>query len=144
MTLWEGGIKIPAIVYWPGVTTPARAIQQPIINMDWTATFLAIAGIEPAAASDGISLLPILKGSDTLTDRVFIWRISQRANQKAVRKGNWKYLITETGEYIFNLGSDPYENNNLVDSEKEKLKEMKTILAKWEAQMLQPLPTVIN
>jgi arylsulfatase A-like enzyme len=144
MSLWEGGIKIPAIVYWPGGATTTRHIDQPIINMDWSATFYAIAGIKPDPESDGISLLPLLKGNNKMIDRVFVWRITQRANQKAVRKGNWKYLIAESGEYIFNLGTDPYESNNLIHTETEKLKEMKAILAQWEAKMLKPLPAVLN
>src|SRR6185436_6094117 len=86
--LLEGGIRVPALVRWPGVVPANRLTQQMAITMDWTATILAAAkaGIPAGHALDGIDLLPVIKGSRAI-DRTLFWRIY---SQDAVREGNWK------------------------------------------------------
>ena len=89
--LFEGGIRVPAIVSWPTVVPAKRVSHQMAISMDWTATILAAAETpaDQRYPLDGMNLLPIIKGADQVRDRMFFWRIY---NQDAVRQGKWKYI----------------------------------------------------
>jgi arylsulfatase A-like enzyme len=98
-TLWEGGIRVPAFVRWPGKIKAGIITQQAAITMDWTATILSAAGAKAAInfPLDGIDLLPILTGRKKNIERTFYWRTFQRNKQKAIRAGVWKYLQDEKG-----------------------------------------------
>jgi arylsulfatase A-like enzyme len=140
-TLWEGGIRVPAIMYWPGRVPENVVSKQPIIHMDWTATFLALADAEPDEKFplDGVNIMPLLAEPENIASRTFFWRVSQRNQQHAVRDGNWKYLKTEEDEYLFNLDIDPSEANDLKQTETEKLVELKSKFESWSTQVLPPL-----
>jgi arylsulfatase A-like enzyme len=143
MQLWEGGIRVPAIVCWPGKIPANKVISTPITHMDFTATILSLAKAKANASFplDGMDISPwLFRGKAPDVSRVFYWRVSQRYQQKATRMGNWKYLQTETGEYLFDLASDPYERNSLKVAFPHKLNEMKEMLAAWEKEMLPPIP----
>jgi len=141
MTLYEGGIRIPAFARWPGVIPPNTTTNQVAVTMDWTATFLARAGARPDAAAplDGIDLLPAMTGTAPVT-RDLYWRLFQRQKQKALRSGDWKYLVTSDGELLFDLAKDPGEKSNLVAERGEVLTQLQAKYAAWERQVLPPLP----
>ena len=94
MDLLEGGIRVPYIVRWPGRVPRGRTSAQLAITMDWVATFLEAAGVAPHPdyALDGISLVPVLDDPGTRIERDLYWRMKFR-NQKAMRSGDWKYLV---------------------------------------------------
>src|SRR5690606_7483678 len=142
MTLWEGGIRVPAIVYWKGKIKPGITTQQPAITMDWTATILAAAGakINPAFPLDGTDLMPVCMGKQKEIERSFYWRTFQRAKQNAIRQGNWKYLKVENDEFLFNLVADPGEKNDLKKAQASIFNSLKQDYARWEKTVLQPLP----
>jgi arylsulfatase A-like enzyme len=142
MQLWEGGIRVPAIVCWPGKIPANKVIDAPITQMDFTATFLALAGAHshPDFPLDGMDISPwLFSGKAPDISRTFYWRVSQRRQQKAIREGQWKYLQTETGDFLFDLASDPFERNSLKVAFPQKLQDMKAKLAAWEKEMLPPL-----
>lgn len=141
MSVWEGGIRVPAFVRWPGKIKPGITTEQVAVTMDWTATILAVAGATPHKAFplDGINLLPILTSQQHNVDRELYWRVFQRKNQKAVRKGDWKYIQDEKGEYLFNIANDQAEKNNLKDTNKAITEELKKLLAAWEKSILTPI-----
>src|SRR5439155_7891814 len=91
--LLEGGLRVPALIRWPGHIRPGSATRQVAITMDWTPTLLAIAGARYDAAypSDGINLLPILTGNTAPVSRRLFWRYRFNA-QRAVRHGDMKWL----------------------------------------------------
>ncbi len=99
MMLWEGGVRVPAILYWPGTLKAGTISDQPVITMDWTATILALAGArpDPAFPLDGMDIMPIIKDGSGKRERIFYWRVFQRQQQKAIRQGEWKYLSTANG-----------------------------------------------
>jgi arylsulfatase A-like enzyme len=140
--LWEGGIRVPAIVSWPGKIEPGQVSAQPVIHMDWTASFLALAGAkpDPAHPPDGMDILPMLRAPGSLVDRTFYWRVFQRNQQQALRQGPWKYLRTETDEYLFNIDNDPYEDHDLRTAYPAKFRELRSLYEAWEKTVPAPLP----
>ena len=106
---------MPQICRWPGRIGPA-VTDQVCITMDLTATCLAAAGVAPAAdyPLDGVDLLPVLTGQAAQNERTLFWRMGNR-RQRAVRRGDWKYLKVAEREFLFDLAYDPRERGNLVE-----------------------------
>lgn len=140
--LWEGGIRIPAIMVWPGKITAGITSEQPIIHMDFTATFLALANVNASKGLtfDGMDIMPLLTKPSKLLNRTFYWRVFQRNQQQAIREGEWKYLKTENAEYLFNVVTDKFENNDLKATNPDRFKQLKQKLADWEKTVLRPVP----
>ena len=133
--LLEGGIRVPAIVRWPGVVPANRVTPQPAITMDWAPTFLAAAKAEVSAPQsfDGIDLLPTLKGNSQLIDRTFFWRIY---SQDAVRAGKWKYVRNGEIRKLFDLSLDEREQADFSTKNPEVLQRLMGEFDKWSEQML--------
>lgn len=143
LTLWEGGIRVPAFVRWPGKIKPGTTTTQLAVTMDWTATILAAAKYQMDwSRLDGIDLAPVLTGKTQQIERTLYWRLAQRRSQKAIRSGNWKYLQDEKGEYLFDLSKDNGEKSNLSSVNPAVFRKLKEQYARWEAQMLPPIPLV--
>jgi arylsulfatase A-like enzyme len=138
LSLWEGGIRVPAFVRWTGKIKQNTISPQVCTTMDWTATILAAAGITGSKQFplDGINLMPICTGKAKLKDRTLYWRTIERSHHKAMRDGNWKYLQDEKGEYLFDLSVDPSEKNNLREKNLDTFERLKTMYAAWEATVL--------
>ena len=132
--LHEGGIRVPAIVRWPGVVPAGAVTEQTAITMDWTATILA-AGGAPAAGGplDGESLLPVLTRERELYDRALYWRTRTRA---AARIGRWKYVQDGADEYLYDLGVDLGEKTDLKTREAGVFADVKQRHEAWAAEML--------
>jgi arylsulfatase A-like enzyme len=133
--LLEGGIRVPAIVRWPGVVPANRMTHQMAISMDWTATILAAAGTKAAEGypGDGINVLPIIKGTSPVHDRTFFWRIY---NQDAVRQGKWKYFRNDERRSLFNLSLDQREQADFSKQNPDVLERLTAEFDKWNQQML--------
>jgi arylsulfatase A-like enzyme len=142
MSVWEGGIRVPAFVSWPGKIQPGSSTKQVAVTMDWTATILATAGgkSHKEFPLDGIDLLPILTSKKQNIERELYWRITQRKNEKAVRSGDWKFIVDAKGEYLFNIAADQAEKNNLKDTNKDIADKLRRLLADWEKAVLKPMP----
>jgi arylsulfatase A-like enzyme len=142
-TLWEGGIRVPALLRWPSQLPAGTVSKQVGITMDLTASMLAVAGVTPPASyrPEGINLIPLLK-ERRLTERTLFWRIKNAArDQKAVRRGRWKYLRDGVGrvdgvhEFLFDVENDPGERHELTTSRAAMLPEFRKLLADWEADV---------
>ncbi len=141
LDFFEGGIRVPAFVRWPGKITPNTKTDQVAITMDWTSTILSIAGAkEELKGLDGIDLVPILTGKTKTSDRTLFWRMAQTRQQKAVRDGQWKYVSDDKGEYLFNLHADPSEKTDSKSANNEIFQKLKNKYASWEATLLTPIP----
>lgn len=142
MTVWEGGVRVPAFVRWPGKIKANTVSQQQVITMDWTATILAAAGATANKnyAADGINLLPVLTSNQQVMPRTFYWRVFQRSKQHAVLDHHWKYIVDEKEEYLFDLAVDEGERNNLITTHAAKAEELKKKYKSWEQSVLTPLP----
>ena len=142
MTVWEGGVRVPAFVRWPGKIKANTVSQQQVITMDWTATILAAAGTKANEkyTTDGMNLLPVLTSNQQVLPRTFYWRVFQRSKQHAILDRNWKYIFDENGEYLFDLSVDEGERNNLISTHTAKAEELKKTYKSWEQEVLTPLP----
>lgn len=138
-TLWEGGIRVPCVMRWPVRIQPGTVSSQAAITMDLTATFMSVAGtLAPKDYQlDGIDLVPILCDEALQVERTFYWRVN-RSNyrMRAIRHGHWKYIDDAgTMDLLFDLKNDISERRNLCYQHPKKVKELKQLLAAWEAEM---------
>jgi arylsulfatase A-like enzyme len=143
-SLWEGGIRVPAIVRWPGVVPPGRISHQAAITMDWTATMLALGNAkpDPAYPLDGDDLLPVIRSSQPVYERTFFWRTS---TQDAVVKGRWKYLKDGARESLFDLSVDERERADFRAQNPTMFTQLKDRFKNWESTVLpRPAPRVRN
>jgi len=133
--LLEGGIRVPAIVRWPGVVPANRVTNQMAITMDWTATMLAVAEAKAADGYplDGINLLPIIRGASSPFNRTFFWRIY---DQDAVRSGKWKYFRNGDQRRLFDLSVDQREQADFSLKNQDMFKRLADEFEKWNKQML--------
>ncbi|MCM3902683.1 MAG: sulfatase-like hydrolase/transferase [Pyrinomonadaceae bacterium] len=137
-SLFEGGIRVPAIVRWPGRVLAGRVSEQTSITMDWTATILAAGQTksDPSFPLDGDDLLPVMTGgreSRATYDRTFFWRNS---NQDAVRRGHWKYLNDGTREYLFDLAIDQREQADFREQNPAMFDQLRNEFQTWQSQVL--------
>lgn len=132
--LHEGGVRVPAIVRWPGVTTASKVTDQPVITMDWTATMIAAAGNKPDAKFplDGEDLTEVLKSKRPLFDRTFFWRTHL---QGGMRSGKWKYIREGKNENLHDLSVDEREQADFKVSQRSVLERLRGEFVRWESGM---------
>jgi arylsulfatase A-like enzyme len=137
--VWEGGIRVPAIMRWPSMIPAGITSSQVATTLDWTATMLAAAGATPHAAFplDGIDLLPVL-GRAARQDRTIFWRMGAK-KQGAVRSGGLKYLRDADEEYLFDLVLDPGERRDLKKEQRDQFEKLRATYGRWDKEMLPPL-----
>lgn len=165
---YEGGIRVPLIVKYPGVTKAGAMFDEPIVLLDFFPTF-AEAGkgkLPTTQPIDGASLLPVLRDPDASLGRDAIYfhfpaylqgysggegaeahRPPWRATPcGAIRSGDWKLIkYFETGEVeLFNLANDPGEEKDLSRIEAVKAIELTALLKVWQKQTNAPVPTEKN
>jgi len=139
-TLWEGGIRVPLILRWPGRLPAGRTSEQVAITMDLTASILAAtaSALPPSHRLDGIDILPSLRGDSPLADRQLFWRIARPdRQQRAVRAGQWKLLVDSGQFLLFDLRADPGEKNDLAARRPELVVKLKGLLQAWEREVAQ-------
>jgi arylsulfatase A-like enzyme len=135
--LLEGGLRIPALVRWPGRVAAGSLSEQVMISMDWMPTLLAAAGTQsdPAYPPDGEDLVPILTARPAPHSRKLFWRYKAGA-QRAVRDGDWKYLRMASNEFLFDVVRDPRERANLKERHSDVFQRLKNEWEAWNSTML--------
>lgn len=131
-SLWEGGHRVPAMVWYPQKIGSGTISNATVLSMDWLPTLLSVAGIENQDKFDGQNISGVLFNNDEPIERPVFWRYR---NQLVARKGNWKYIKAAENEYLFNLKNDLAEKNNLIGTNDKKTTELKLLLQTWEAEM---------
>lgn len=136
-SVWEGGIRVPAILRWPGRIPAGRVSQQVGITMDLTATILAVTEtpVPPDARLEGINLLPVLAGRSPNIERTLFWRVTGARAQQAVRWDEWKLLMDGGRPMLFNLKSDIGERTNLIGQRADIARRLRTLLMAWQADV---------
>jgi arylsulfatase A-like enzyme len=139
--LLEGGLRVPAVMRWPGHLPAGRVHTQVTISMDWMPTLLAAAGTAPAAAAppDGINLLPLLATGTPPVERTLYWRYKANA-QRAIRSGNFKALKIAGNSFLFDIDADPLERANLKGRLPEVYHRLTSAWDDWNRTMLPELP----
>jgi arylsulfatase A-like enzyme len=139
--LLEGGLRIPAIVRWPGRVRPKTTTEQAAITMDWVPTLLAAAGVQadPAYPLDGMNLLPVLTEGTVPTARKLYWRYKAHS-QRAMRDGDMKWLKIGENTFLFNVVEDPLERANLKNRQPEVYARLVAEFNAWNATMLPENP----
>jgi arylsulfatase A-like enzyme len=132
-TVWEGGIRVPAILRWPGRIPAGRVSGQVGITMDLAASILSATRtpVPADARLEGIDLLPILEGRAPEVERTLFWRVTGPRTQVAVRSGDWKLLV-DGRPMLFNLRDDLGERNNLVGRRGDIARKLEPLLAAWQ------------
>ena len=143
-TLYEGGIREPLIIHWPGVTQPGSLCDTPVCTTDFCPTFAEAARCTPARRQtiDGLSLVPVLRNPRAALRRdTFYWHYPLEKSHflggrsvGAIRKGDWKLIeFFDTGELeLYHLAEDPGEQQNLAGQRADKRKELVKDLHTWQ------------
>ena len=138
---YEGGVRVPGLVRWPGHVKPGSTSDVPVIGTDVFATVLDITGIPlPTDRTiDGASMLPALAGKPIERKVPLFWRthVSSPTDRVAMRIGDWKIVADETLTkfQLYEVQKDWQEKYDLADQMPEKTEEMKKILLKLWADI---------
>ncbi|MFM8904771.1 MAG: sulfatase [Verrucomicrobiota bacterium] len=149
---YEGGIRVPLIVKWPGVTKPGLVVNDPVTSTDLYPTCLAAVGLpaRPNQHQDGVNLRPLLAGEGSLAARSLFWHYPHYNEHPSslpssvIRKGPWKLIETFDPESIelYHLANDLSETKNLATTETVKVAELRRELDAWRrevgAEMMKP------
>jgi arylsulfatase A-like enzyme len=147
--LYEGGIRVPLIVAWPGVTPPGMTLGIPVIGQDLYPTILAMAGVAPAAGQvvDGESLVPLLKGEGKPRRDTLYWHYPHYSNQGgkpggAIREGDLKLIESYQGDApeLYDLAHDPGEEHSLAAERPEDRARLRLRLDRWRAAVDAQMP----
>jgi arylsulfatase A-like enzyme len=149
--LYEGGIREPMIIRWPGVTTGGSVSEALVQSTDFYPTILEMAGMAamPEQHRDGVSLAPLLRREGKLERDALFWHFphyhgSGNRPSGAIRAGNWKLLewFEDGSLELYDLGRDPEEDHNLADIQAEKAHEMVERLRAWRRDVDAKMPRV--
>lgn len=161
---YEGGVRVPFAVRWPGVVEPGTTSEVPVTGLDFYPTYLEILGLEAQKPLAGTSLVGVLKGETGLAERPLFWHFPiylEAYNPKTddgrdplfrtrpgstMRYGQWKlhHYFEDMAYELYDLESDPGERNNLADTMPGKLRELVAILDAWRNKHGAPIPTEPN
>jgi arylsulfatase A-like enzyme len=134
--LLEGGLRVPAIIRWPGHIPAGATSEAPMMSMDWMPTLMNAAGVvsPPGFYPDGIDIGPAFIGA-TLPTRDLFWRYKYQ-DQQAMRRGAMKYLRIAGNSFLFDVVRDPMERANLKDINHAEFVTMKAVYDQWNGTML--------
>lgn len=133
-TLWEGGIRVPLLMKWPGHFIEGKILDRPSIAMDLTATMLTAAGRDVDSLQlDGSSLLPLLNNAGDVATETLYWRFKAPKNlMRAVRRDNWKYVVDGGTQMLFDLDADIGERSNQFFRRTDIANQLRDALIAWE------------
>ncbi len=147
--VWEGGHRVPAIAWWPGMIKPRSVTDEMAISIDLMPTMLALAGasVPIGHALDGIDLSPVLFERKQLPSRQLFWAHLGNNGQRmeAVRDDQWKLIVTHPSArpgtfqneklILYNLKDDPGEKTDLINEHPDLAKKMLAELKQWYAEV---------
>ncbi len=158
-SLYEGGIRTPLIVSWPGVVPVGGVNKDTVVTgVDFMSTLCALAGVKPAAAeSDGEDMSTAFIGEKRLRQKPILWEYGRKPSEAgkvkggfpypkepgskspnlAIRDGDWKLLINAdgTGMELYDLSQDPNETTNRADAETATVERLKKAVLDWRASL---------
>jgi arylsulfatase A len=143
--LFEGGHRVPGIFNWPGKIPVGSESEETTMTMDLAPTFASLAGTPDSEkqAFDGVDISPVLFDQASLPPRTLFWRFNNSytvAHARAVREGDWKYVVEEGERYLFNLSEDPGEQVNLTQSNPNLVGQLEEAYLSWEQDVTKGTP----
>jgi arylsulfatase A len=150
---YEGGVRTPAIYYWPGVTRAGTISDEPVIAVDIYPTVLDIAGVEGSAEHnakvDGVSLAPLLRDASASLDReTLFWHYPHyhaggATPHSAIRDGDWRLVefYEDSHVELYNLKNDVGEEHDLASENPQKADDLRQKLHAWRAEVQAQDPT---
>ena len=146
-SIYEGGLRVPMIVKWPGVAEAGSVCHEPVVSVDFFPTILEIAGA-PARRVDGESLVPLLRREGKLRRDAIYWHYPHYSNHLeapcgAIRQGDYKLIeFYEDGRLqLFNLAEDLGERHDLAAEMPEKTRQLHQKLVAWRTSVGAQMPT---
>jgi arylsulfatase A len=150
-TIWEGGIRVPLIVRWPGAVRPNTVCTEPTQAPDFFPTLAEITGatLPPRYSGDGVSLVPLLRGRiEKLAVRPLYWHLPaflhvQTALSSAVREGDYKLIEYLDGARVelYDLGRDLGEEHDLAAEKPAVATALREKLHRWRNEVGAEMPT---
>ena len=159
-TAWDGGLKVPGIMSWPGKIAPGTICNRLVTTMDILPTIAGICNASlPAKKIDGVDIIDLLKGKPSANPRDEFAYYYDRNNLKAIRKGNWKLVFPAIGQTyanpgaigyngfpgkysndsvqlaLYNLSSDPGEDRDVKSQHPEVLQQLNAIAGKYRKEI---------
>lgn len=130
--LYEGGIRVPTLAWWPGTIEPGTVNSHISGFQDMLPTFAELAGAEPPPGIDGISMLPVLLGAGEQDQHEYLyWEFHEQGGKQAVRAGNWKAVRLnvranpdDASVELYHLADDIGEENNVASYNPEIVQQM--------------------
>ncbi|MBN2138114.1 MAG: sulfatase [Sedimentisphaerales bacterium] len=147
--LYEGGIREPMIIKWPGVVAAGSTCSEPVTSTDFYPTMLEMAGmgLHPEQHADGVSLLGLLTGTGKLKRKAIYWHYPHYHGSGcrpcgAVREGNFKLIewYEDNSVELYDLKNDISEKNDLARRMPEKTAELQQMLSRWRKQVKAKMP----
>ena len=150
---YEGGTRVPLIVYWPGVTKPGSESDTPVMSIDFYPTLLEIVGAKEAARKDidGVSLVPLLRQTGKLQRDALFWHYPHYQHYQlggttpygAIRSGDFKLIefFSDMHVELYNIRNDISEQHDLAAKMPEKVNEMRNRLHAWRKEVGAQMPT---
>lgn len=141
--LYEGNIHVPLISYWPGVMLKGHRVKGIVQNLDIAPTILEMANIKDTEDMEGVSLLPPIFGiREGNYDEVYLSEATWEV-KRGIRTADWKFINSiypdphgRPMQELFDLHSDPQEQNNIISDHPEVARELETKLQKWVERRL--------
>ncbi len=142
---YEGGVRVPGMIFWPGVSRAGTENATPVITMDWNATALDAAGVK--APGDGMSVRALL-GADGAQSRTIFWHYPHyhpggATPYSAIRDGDWRlvHFYEDGRDELYDLKGDPLEKHDVSATEKAKTAEVRGKLDAWLKETGAQFPT---
>ncbi len=149
-SVYEGGVRVPLLVKWPGMTAPGSRSGTPVITPDLYATILEMAGepLAPGQIVDGRSLVPVLRQRGQFQRDALYWHYPHyhpggATPYGAVRAGDWKLIefYEDQRHELYQLGRDPGESRDVAASHPAQVAELSRKLARWRESVGAQMPT---
>jgi arylsulfatase A-like enzyme len=141
-SLYEGGVRVPFVMRWPGRVGKPRVESRPVVSLDVFATALAAAGVKTPAdrVVDGVDLVPYLSGKQAGDPHPRLYWRTFGGVEAAIREGQWKWVRSvNAAPELFDLAKDPGEKNNLIAQRPAEAARLQSAWEEWNRQMRPPL-----
>jgi arylsulfatase A-like enzyme len=141
--LYEGGVREPWIVKWPGMTKPGSTCDVPVMNTDILPTVLEVCGLptKPDLHKDGVSFASLLKGETKPVHDALFWHFPHYGNHgsgpcSSVRVGDWKLIhwLEDDSVELFDVVNDPSEKTDLAARQPDRVKDLRARLDAWRKE----------